>query len=260
MLWLIQPGDSSLGGTGAHWGLLFHLESTRTLAYILCCKAPSQHSITPQPEVVHGFAPSQVQDLTFLFVELSEVPVGLFPQHVKSPWMAVKPPAHSELPPSWHYPQRCLPGLHPGQWWRCVTPSRPVTQLRAATQHWPPAKLQLINHSPPSPDRFSATLIPRLPGLATAPLLPVNISAVLWLRKHCKHLSAEIRGRRAGLFPSLCCVTFSKWPKPQRTDATCCLNKSAYATDCRCSCIWGKTLCETAELTSLPTTGAHAQN
>lgn len=37
-------------------------------------KASSQHSVTPQPAVVHGVAPSQVQDLTFLFVELPEAP------------------------------------------------------------------------------------------------------------------------------------------------------------------------------------------
>lgn len=91
-------GNSSLAGTGAHWALLSHLLPTRIPTYVPCCKDPSQHSIGPQPAVVHGFAPSQVQDLAFLFVELSEAPVGPFPQLVKCPWIAVKPPAHSVLP------------------------------------------------------------------------------------------------------------------------------------------------------------------
>lgn len=91
-------GDSSLAGTAAHWGLLSPLVSTRTPTCVLWCKAPSQHSITSHPAVVHGFAPSQVQDLTFLLAELSEVPVVPFLQLVKSLWIAVKAPAHSELP------------------------------------------------------------------------------------------------------------------------------------------------------------------
>lgn len=230
-------GNSSLAGTGVHWGLLSHLMSTRTPTYILCCKAPCQHSITPQPALVHEFAPSQIQDLTFLFVELSEVPLGLFPQLVKSPWIAVKPPAHSALP--------SFGIIHGGA---CQAVTRAVVKVfdtihpSNTAEHWPPARLQLFTTHLQAQTDFQPPCIPHLPSLATAPLLPVDISAVLWLRKHCKNSSAEIRGRRAGLFPSLCCVTFSKWPKPQRPDATCCLNKAAYATDCRCSCIWGKTL------------------
>lgn len=145
-------------------------------------------------------------------------------------------------PLSWYFPQRCLPGCHwgsgEGVWHH---PSQKHSwELPPSTDHQPDSS-SLTTHLQAQTD-FQPPCTPHLPSLATAPLLPVDISAVLWLRKHCKNSSAEIRGRRAELFPSLCCVTFSKWPKPQRPDDTCYLNKAAYATDCRCSCIWGKAL------------------
>lgn len=91
-------GHSSLPAQDPTGDFCPNLVSTRTPTYVLCCKAFCQHSVTPQPAQVHGFVPSQVQDPTFLFAGLSEVPGGLFPQLVKSLWTAVKPPAHSVLP------------------------------------------------------------------------------------------------------------------------------------------------------------------
>lgn len=150
-------GNSSLACTGAHWGLLSHLVSTRTPTYVLCCKAPCQHSITPQPAVVHGFVPSQVQDLTFLFVELSEVPVGLFPQLVKSLWIAVKPPAHSVLPSAGSVHGGACQAVS-GAVVEVFDTNHPSNTAESCHSALTTSQLQLFNHSPPSPDRFSATL------------------------------------------------------------------------------------------------------
>lgn len=60
--------------------------------------------VRPQPILLQGDLPSQVQDLVFIFVELHEVLSDLFCQLVKVPWITAFPQVYQSLSPVWCSP------------------------------------------------------------------------------------------------------------------------------------------------------------
>lgn len=159
-----------------------------------------------------GVTPLQMQGFWFLRFP--------FLQLVISPWTAAKSPAHSVLPSVWHHPLRCLPSHRLKPWWSCWTLSTPgwswgmviTTDLQSG--HSLTSSLSTHFQAQQTSQIFS-----HLVFHISQAWLQLCYSCLWTLMLLCcggsSHKKFKIRGRRAGLFPSLRCVTSGTSPKPE---------------------------------------------